>query len=454
MHETQADSQRSLRIHVWVPELVSKRGGIQTFSRCLIEALVEIVGSENVQVMAKNDARGEAPGGKREEVSAKQDGDKKITRDTDNLATSRFALRASATHGWGNWPASLRTLIFFFGIIWHAFRDRPDLIISTHLNFGIAGYVAKLLSGVRYWCVAHGVEAWNLKRRLARLGLIKSDLVLAVSNYTRNRLLNEQPLRPDQVVVLPNTIDPTAIKPGPKPDFLMRRHALTVCDKVILTVARLAEPERYKGYDQILRALPLIRLEIPDLKYVLVGEGEDRPRIEALVRELNVCDAVVLAGGVPQKELPDYYNLCDVFAMPSKGEGFGIVYLEALVCGKPVLAGNSDGSSEPLQHGELGTLVNADDVAEIANELTAILRQPGAGSPGHGTGSKEQGAGSRGEGAEGEEQGAGSRAEGVWNGARLREETLRRFGFEAFRARLEALLGSRELGAGSKELEA
>ena len=372
----QATPNRSLRVHVWVPELVLKRGGIQTFSRCLIEALVEILGSDSVQVMAKNDP----------EMKSGEHG----------------------ARGWGGYPAGLRTLIFFFGIMWRAMRDRPDLVISTHLNFGIAGYMLKILTRTPYWCVAHGVEAWNLHRRVARLGLLKSDLILAVSNYTRERLLKEQPLQPEQVVVLPNTIDPETIKPGPKPDYLMRRHALTVRDKVILTVARLAEPERYKGYDQILRALPTIRQEVPDLKYVLVGEGEDRTRIEALIRQLNICDAVILAGGVPQKELGDYYNLCDVFAMPSKGEGFGIVYLEALVCGKPVLAGDSDGSSEPLQNGELGTLVNADDVAQIATQIVAILR----------------------------EQGAGSREPG----ANLRERTLTKFGFDAFEARLKAML--------------
>jgi glycosyltransferase involved in cell wall biosynthesis len=462
MDLSRSGAERSLRVHVWVPELVSKRGGIQTFSRCLIEALADILGSDQVRVMAKNDpgmkseehgagsgSQGASDAALRQSISrehsARTSGSRNFTagvRESGGCRTNRtreagdsvsvktegvkredIAGRQNGDRGWGHWPASLRTVIFFFGIIWQALRDRPQLVISTHLNFGIAGYAVKLLTGVPYWCVAHGVEAWNLHRYLPRLGLLKSDLVLAVSNYTRERLLNEQPLTPQQVVVLPNTIDPDAIKPGPKPDYLMRRHALTVCDKVILTVARLAEPERYKGYDQVLRALPAIRTEIPDLKYILVGEGEDRSRIEALVRDLNLCDAVVLAGGVPQKELADYYNLCDVFAMPSKGEGFGIVYLEALVCGKPVLAGNSDGSSEPLQNGELGILVNVDDVGEIAQKLVRVLREQGAG---------------------GKEQGAGSRERGVGNGEWLREETLRKFGFGAFKARLSALLESRE----------
>src|SRR5262249_41470875 len=130
----------------------------------------------NVQVMAKNDL-------------SRTDPDK----------------TPAPVRGWGNWPPSARSIFFLFGIIRAALRDRPDLIVTTHLNFGIAAYILKLLTGTPYWCVAHGVEAWNLQRRLARLGLLKADLVLAVSDYTRQRLLSEQPLRRDQIRILPNT---------------------------------------------------------------------------------------------------------------------------------------------------------------------------------------------------------------------------------------------------------
>ncbi len=374
------------RVHVWVPELISKRGGIQTFSRCLVEALTEILGRDNVRVMAKNDP---------------------VTID---LETTPAPLR-----GWGGWPSSLRSLFFFLGIVWSAIRDRPQLIITTHLNFGIAAYALKLLTGIPYWCVAHGVEAWDLNHRVARLGLLKADLILAVSNYTRQRLLSEQPLQAEQIVILPNTIAREGMRPAAKPDYLMRRHSFTVRNKILLTVARLAEPERYKGYDQILRALPAIRRRIPDVRYVLVGEGEDRARVEGLIRELNLCDAVVLAGGVPPKELADYYNLCDVFAMPSKGEGFGIVYLEALACGKPVLAGNSDGSSEPLQNGRVGLLVDADDVDGIASSLTKVLDQTYP-------------------------------LDALYSPERLREESLEKFGFDAFKEKLAGLLKAHAKG--------
>lgn len=139
-------------------------------------------------------------------------------------------------------------------------------------------------------------------------------------------------------------------------------------------MARLAEAERYKGYDQILQALPTIRQSIPNIHYILVGKGSDRPRIENLITQLQLQDCVTLAGFVPDDELCDHYNLCDVFAMPSKREGFGIVYLEALACGKPTLGGNQDGAVDALCHGTLGALVDPDDIDAIAQTLIQILQ--------------------------------------------------------------------------------
>jgi glycosyltransferase involved in cell wall biosynthesis len=106
-----------------------------------------------------------------------------------------------------------------------------------------------------------------------------------------------------------------------------------------------------------------------------VGKGDDRPQLELFIHEHKLQDCVTLAGFVPDSELVDYYNLCDVFAMPSKGEGFGIVYLEALACGKPVLAGNQDGAMDALCQGELGALVDPDDIDAIAQTLIAILQK-------------------------------------------------------------------------------
>ncbi|MEB3188956.1 MAG: glycosyltransferase, partial [Snowella sp.] len=128
-------------------------------------------------------------------------------------------------------------------------------------------------------------------------------------------------------------------------------------------------------YDRVLQALPKIRSVIPNVHYLLVGKGDDRPRIEQMIQELQLENHVTLAGFVPDEELCDHYNLCDVFAMPSKREGFGIVYLEAMACGKPCLGGNQDGALDALDHGALGVLVNPDDIDEIADALIQILQK-------------------------------------------------------------------------------
>jgi glycosyltransferase involved in cell wall biosynthesis len=123
-----------------------------------------------------------------------------------------------------------------------------------------------------------------------------------------------------------------------------------------------------------LEALPQIRQAIPDVHYIIVGKGDDRPRLEQSIHQQQLQDCVTLAGFIPDSELCNYYNLCDVFAMPSKLEGFGIVYLEALACGKPTLGGNQDGAIDALCHGELGALVDPDDVGAITKTLIQILQ--------------------------------------------------------------------------------
>jgi glycosyltransferase involved in cell wall biosynthesis len=178
---------------------------------------------------------------------------------------------------------------------------------------------------------------------------------------------------PGRIAILPNTFDAEKFQPGPKPAALLQRYGLRPDQPVILTVARLEATEQYKGYDQVVRALSAVAREFPDVRYVLVGDGPDRERLAALSRELGVEDKVILAGYVPNEELAEHYNLCDVFVMPSKGEGFGIVFLEALSCGKPVIAGNKDASVEAVLGGKLGTLVDPDDVSAIAEAIVAVI---------------------------------------------------------------------------------
>jgi glycosyltransferase involved in cell wall biosynthesis len=251
---------------------------------------------------------------------------------------------------------------------------RPDLIISTHLNFAGPALWLKRAAGIPYWLVAHGIEAWDIKRPMVRRALHEAERVLAVSSFTRDRLVENECLNPNRISLLPDTFDAGRFTIAPKPEHLLQRYNLSPDQPVILTVSRLCSAEQYKGYDKILDAMVRIRAAVPRVRYILAGRGDDRKRIERQIVTLGLEDAVTLAGFVPDEELCAHYNLCDVFAMPSKGEGFGIVFLEALACGKPALAGNKDGSVDALCYGDLGALVDPDDTGLIAESLIQLLR--------------------------------------------------------------------------------
>jgi glycosyltransferase involved in cell wall biosynthesis len=153
----------------------------------------------------------------------------------------------------------------------------------------------------------------------------------------------------------------------------MARLEIKESDPVLLTVARLSADEQYKGYDRVIEALSDLRHDFPRIKYIIGGSGEDRTRIEKLISSLKLESHVVLPGLIPQELLPDYYRLCDLFIMPSRGEGFGIVYLEALSSGKPVIASSFGGAVDALKNGDLGILVDPDSPAAISAAVRSIL---------------------------------------------------------------------------------
>jgi glycosyltransferase involved in cell wall biosynthesis len=336
------------KYHLWIPDIFNYKGGIQTYSAFFLQAIQEIEPNADYHVFLKHDI---------EKVS-----------NINYLPNTHFYFAGKA-------PLLFHTPFFVAQLLFYGLLHKPDLIITTHLNFTIAAYWLKRLLGIPYWTIAHGIEAWNINNPKLNKALASADRILAVSNYTRERLITEQNLNPQQITVLPNTFNARHFKIAPKPDYLLKKYNLAPEQPLILTVARLANIQRYKGYDRILKSLPKIRQIIPNVHYIIVGKGEDRSRIEVLIEELKLKDCVTLAGFVPDKQLNDYYNLCDLFAMPSKREGFGIVYLEALACGKPVMGGNRDGAVDALCNGELGVLVDPDNLEEITQSIVSILQK-------------------------------------------------------------------------------
>lgn len=331
------------KIHIWCPGLFGQKGGIEVYSAFLIAAVGQLRPNATLSILVKNDRA--------------------------------HHLRGRPRHwGTGNIPRVLRTFVFSVRILARALFDRPDLIVTTHLNFSpVARWLNRFLQ-IPYWVVAHGVEAWDASPGMLP-SLRAADRVLAVSSFTANVLISKLKLPVANVVVLPNTFDESKFIPGPKPSSLLQRYGIEQSQPTLLTVGRLSAQERHKGYDRILEALPRVREQVPNVHYILAGAGDDLPRVRELIRQFHLETCVTLTGYVEDRELCDHYNLCDAFVMLSKWEGFGIVFLEALACGKPVLAGNRDGSQDAVRHGELGVLIDPFDVEKIAATLVDLLQK-------------------------------------------------------------------------------
>lgn len=155
----------------------------------------------------------------------------------------------------------------------------------------------------------------------------------------------------------------------------MERYGIKAGHPVILTIGRLSASERYKGQDQIILALPSLIQALPDLRYIIGGRGDDEPRLRALAAELGVEKHVTFTGFISDSELADHYRLADLYVMPSTGEGFGIVYLESLACGRPCLVGDQDASPEAIDHGRLGFIVPPSDGGKIAAAILSFFRR-------------------------------------------------------------------------------
>lgn len=330
------------------PNIFGFKGGVQVYSTFLLTALQQLYPEARYDVFLKYDTH--------------------VPSNNSFLSQTRF-------HHFGRFYRKIQNLLIILKTILWGLISKPSLIILTHVNYGILGYALSRLIGTHYWIVAHGDEVWHLNNRVYQWIFKQAETVIAVSHYTRNKLMNEQGLSPQQVIVLPNTFDAKRFQIQPKPDYLLQRYHLSPEQPIILTVSRLGKTAApHKGYYQVLQALVKIRQQLDNIHYLIVGKGDAVTQIQSLIQQLNLENYVTLTGFVPDEELCSYYNLCDVFALPSCIEGFGIVYLEALACGKPILAGNCDGAVDPLEQGNLGCLVNPNDVDAIAENLIQILQ--------------------------------------------------------------------------------
>ena len=252
-----------------------------------------------------------------------------------------------------------------------------DIVLLGHINLSIAGIFIKwLYPSKKLMLIVHGIDVWGELSFIKRMLLKKTDGVLAVSNYTKDKLLERHAIS-DKVQVFPNTIDPYFPIPSSvlRSNGLRNKYGLTESDFILYTLTRLSHTETYKGYDKVIAAVAAIIYDYPDVKYIIAGKYDDteKKRIDALIGKYDLQGKIILTGFLDESELVEHYQMADVYIMPSKKEGFGIVFIEAMICGLPVIAGNQDGSVDALQGGETGTLVNPDDTGEIEHAIRQAL---------------------------------------------------------------------------------
>lgn len=196
------------------------------------------------------------------------------------------------------------------------------------------------------------------------------DHFFPVSHYTAG-LLNQLGVGDQKMTVVPNGTDPIRFYPYP---VRLLKEKLDLHGRfILLTITRLVAR---KGIDTVIRALPDIVGKHPEIMYLIGGTGPERENLEHLISEKGVSDHVRFLGKIPDEDLSAFYNLCDIFVMPSKTvipdvEGFGIVFLEAAACGKPVIGSYSGGIPDAVKHEETGLLVNESEPGELAG---AVLR--------------------------------------------------------------------------------
>ena len=250
-----------------------------------------------------------------------------------------------------------------------------DLVICGHINLLPLAALLNAWLRAPLALMTYGIDVWQPPHGWTRQWVKKVDAVWSISAITRDRMKAWAGLSDESYVLLPNAIHLERYGMAEKRSDLVSRYGLDG-SKLIMTLARLLDTERYKGVDEVLEVMPNLLKAEPRLKYIVAGDGNDCPRLEAKARALGLADRVVFTGMISEADKADHFRLADAFVMPGRGEGFGFVFLEALACGVPVVGSKVDGSREALRDGMLGELVDPVDPASIRQGILAALSRP------------------------------------------------------------------------------
>ena len=262
-------------------------------------------------------------------------------------------------------------LRYLLGALVRRHSARHSVILVGHVKLAPVGRMLKALTGARQRVFIHGQEAWSRQPPAIQWGLRTTDTIVAVSEFTLARFRESNAaLRgvPTQVCYLPARnlhagLTATRGESPRSPDL----------PPLVLTVGRLWRRGLSKGQRELIGVWPQVLVKRPAAELWIVGDGEGRADLELLAEKLGVRSSVIFTGAVPDTELARIYASSDVYAMPSHGEGFGLVFAEAMAHGLPCVASRLDAGAEVVVHGETGLLVDPSDPANILHALEVLL---------------------------------------------------------------------------------
>ncbi len=265
---------------------------------------------------------------------------------------------------------------------------KSNIVILSHINLLLAAWLIKKVSPTtKVILLAHGIEVWQPLTATQKMMVGCCDKIVSVSSFTKDKIIALHHLPKEICFVLNNCIDPFLEKPKQKSrnPILMERYGFKSDDIILITLTRLSRRDRYKGYCFVLEALGEMIQANSKIKYLLAGSYEMSEKIylDELVLKNNLQSNVVFTGFVQDKELADHFSLADIYVMPSIKEGFGIVFVEAMYYGVPVIAANADGSSDALLHGKLGLLTEPESTQAVKEALQKMISNHDAYLPNH-----------------------------------------------------------------------
>jgi len=247
------------------------------------------------------------------------------------------------------------------------------IVLAGHPYLALPAAWMKWLSPqLKTIVMSHGVEVWNPLPRLRRRALLSADIVLAPSNDTAQKLAEIQGVPPANIRKLAWPLNPDFLKMADHPAELSLPKNFPE-GRVILTVGRWAASERYKGVDDLIRSVAQLQRKFPRLCLAAVGDGDDLPRLEKIANDLGVSASVRFLTNLSGKEIAACYARSEIFALPSTGEGFGLVFLEAMAFGKPLIGSARGGITDIIEDKVNGLLVPAEDLKSLVEALAELL---------------------------------------------------------------------------------